>query len=68
MNNLTQIQTHTKETYLNEQQEQMIFLYQNAAAAERKAIIRHIDSFFENGSQNEKIFWLKFRLELETDK
>ncbi len=65
MNNLTQIQTHTKETYLNQQQEQMIVLYQNADAAERKSIIKHIDSFFENGSRAEKIFWLKFRLKLE---
>lgn len=63
--NLTQIETDTKETYLNQQQEQMIFLYQNADAAERKSIIGHIDAFFENGSRAEKIFWLKFRLKLE---
>ncbi len=65
MNNLTQTQTDTKDAYLNNQQEQMIFLYQNADVAERKAIIKHIDSFFENGSRAEKIFWLKFRLKLE---
>lgn len=65
MNNLTQTQTDTKETCLNQQQEQMIFLYQNADAAERRSIIKHINSFFGNGSQAEKIFWLRFRLKLE---
>ncbi len=65
MNNLTQTKEDAKEALLNQQQEQMIVLYQNAATSERKAIIKHIDSFFENGSRVEKIFWLKFRLKLE---
>ncbi len=43
----------------------MIVLYQDADAAERRAIIKHIDAFFENGTKEEKIFWLKFRLKLE---
>jgi hypothetical protein len=60
MTNLTQTNTNAKETLLNQQQEQMIVLYQNADAAERKLIIGHIDSFFENGSRAEKAFWLKF--------
>jgi hypothetical protein len=65
MNNLTQTQVDVKEALLNEQQEQMIVLYQNAPLSERKAIIKHIDAFFENGSRKQKIFWLKFRLKLE---
>jgi hypothetical protein len=65
MNNLTQTKQDAKDAYLNNQQEQMINLYQNADADERKSIIKHIDSFFENGSRAEKIFWLKFRLKLE---
>lgn len=64
MNNLTQTNADAKEALLN-QQEEMIVLYQNADAGERKAIIEYIDSFFENGSRAEKVFWLKFRLKLE---
>ena len=66
MNNLTQTQQDAKQAYLDRQQEQMLAIYQKADTNERKAIIRHIDSFFENGSKEEKIFWLKFRLKLET--
>lgn len=66
MNNLTQTPAETKQTCLDQQQEQMIALYQNAASTERKAIVKHIDSFFENASKEGKIFWLKFRLKLET--
>lgn len=65
MNNLTQTKADAKAALLNQLQEQMIFLYQNADAAERKSIIKHIDAFFENGTKEEKIFWLKFRLKLE---
>lgn len=65
MTNLSQTQADAKEVSLNKQQEQMIVLYQNANDAEKAAIIKHIDSFFENGSQAEKVFWLKFRVGLE---
>ncbi len=65
MNNLTQTKQDAKDAYLNNQQEQMIILYQHADADERKSIIKHIDSFFENGTKEEKIFWLRFRLKLE---
>jgi len=65
MNNLTQTNADAKEALLNEQQERMINLYQNADAAERRAVVKHVDSFFENGTKDEKIFWLKFRLKLE---
>lgn len=65
MNNLTQTKQDAKDAYLNNQQEQMIALYRNSASSEKRAIIKHIDSFFENGSKEEKIFWLKFRLKLE---
>jgi hypothetical protein len=56
MNNLTQTNANAKEALLNQQQEQMIVLYQNADDDEKAAIIKHIDSFFVNGSQNEKLF------------
>ena len=65
MNNLSQTNADAKEALLNQQQEQMIVLYQNADDTEKAVIIKHIDSFFENGSQAEKVFWLKFRLRLE---
>ncbi len=68
MNNLTQTNADAKEAYLNEQQEQMIVFYQNAESNEQAAITKHIDSFFVNGSRDEKIFWMKFRLKLERAK
>ena len=66
MNNLTQTQQQAKQAYLNHQSEQMLALYQNAESSERKAIIKQIDSFLSVISQDEKVFWLKFRRKLET--
>jgi hypothetical protein len=65
MNNLTQNQIDAKEAYLSQQQEQMLELYKNADATERKAIIKQIDSFLPIVTKYEKIFWLKFRQKLE---
>ena len=65
MNNLTQTQQDAKQTYLNRQSEQMLAHYQNVSLDERKAIIKQIDSFLEIVSDDEKIFWLKFRRKLE---
>ena len=65
MNNLTQTQQEAKEAYLNRKQETMLAHYQDADSGERSAIIRHIDSFLEAVSRDEKIFWLKFRRKLE---
>ena len=65
MNNLTQTQQDAKQTYLNRQQEQMLAHYQNVSSDERKAIIKQIDSFLEVTSNDEKMFWLKFRYKLE---
>jgi hypothetical protein len=66
MNNLTQTQQQAKQAYLNHQSEQMLALYQNAEPSERAAIIKQIDSFLSVISQDEKIFWLKFRRKLES--
>ncbi len=66
MNNLTQMQQDAKQAYLNNQQEQMLALYQKAQTSERKAIIKQIDSFLSVVSPDAKTFWLKFRRKLET--
>lgn len=66
MNNLTQTQMDAKQAYLNRQQEQMLALYEKADTNERNAIIKQIDGFFPVVSKYEKIFWLRFRLKLET--
>ena len=65
MNNLTQAQQDTKQTYLDRQQAQMLAIYQNADNAERSAVIRQIDSFLPVITKGEKIFWRKFRQKLE---
>ncbi len=66
MNNLTQQQREAKEAYLNNQQEKMLAHYKNASITEKKAIIENIDSFLPVTSENEKVFWLKFRRKLES--
>ncbi len=65
MNNLTQTQIDAKQAYLNRQAEQMFGIYQRAENNERSAIIKQIDSFLEIVPKDAKIFWLKFRRELE---
>ena len=64
--NLTQTQKEAKEAFLNQQQVQLLSLYEKANTSERNAIIKHIDSFLLTCNQDEKIFWLKFRRKLET--
>lgn len=63
--NLTQTQQDAKQAYLNYQSEQMLALYQNADKTKRNAIIKQIDSFLLVISEDEKLFWLKFRRKLE---
>ena len=63
--NLTQTQQEAKNAYLNNQQEKMMTLYKEATIAEKKAIIKNIDSFLPVTSESEKVFWLKFRRKLE---
>ncbi|HSK73946.1 MAG TPA: hypothetical protein VK892_19765 [Pyrinomonadaceae bacterium] len=65
MNNLTQTQLDAKKAYLDRQQEEMLALYKQADTNERNAIIKQIDSFLSVVSQEQKIFWLKFRRKLE---
>jgi hypothetical protein len=66
MNNLSQTQQNAKLAYLSYQSEQMLALYQTADKTERNAIIKQIDSFLSVISEDEKLFWLKFRRKLET--
>src|SRR5688500_249308 len=66
MNNLTQTQINAKEAYLNRQQEQMLAIYEKAEKSERNAIIKQIDGFLSVVSEDQRIFWLKFRRKLET--
>ncbi len=65
MNNLTQRQQEAKQAYLDNQRQQMLDQYKNADANERGAIIRHIDSFLSVIPNDARIFWLKFRENLE---
>jgi hypothetical protein len=65
MNNLTQTQHDAKQAYLDNQRERMLDQYKQADADERAAIIRQIDSFLSIIPKDAKIFWLKFRYQLE---
>jgi len=65
MSNLTQNQKDAKQSFLDNQQAQMLITYQNADQNERKAIIRQIESFLPVTKGDEKSFWLKFRQKLE---
>jgi hypothetical protein len=64
--NLTQTQINAKEAFLNRQQDEMLALYEKADTSERKAIIKQIDSFLSAVSEDQRIFWLRFRRKLET--
>ena len=63
--NLSQTQQEAKEAYLNSQQEKMLVLYKDVSVEEKKSIIKNIDSFLPVTSNDEKVFWLKFRRKLE---
>ncbi len=65
MNNLTQTQQDAKQAYLDNQRQQMLDQYKNAGANERGAIIQQIDSFLSLIPNDARIFWLKFRENLE---
>ena len=65
MNNLTQTQQDAKRAHLDKQRGQMLDQYKNADANERGAIIKHIDSFLSIVPNDARIFWLKFRENLE---
>src|SRR5687768_1746351 len=66
MNNLTQTQQEAKDAFLNKQSEQMLAIYEKADTSERKAIISQIDGFLSAVTEDQRIFWLKFRRKLET--
>ena len=65
MNNLTQNQQSAKQSFLDAQQARTLEHYKTISNDERSATIRHIDSFLEVISPNEKNFWLNFRQKLE---
>ncbi len=65
MNNLTQTQQQAKQAFLNRQQDEMLALYKKANTSERNAIIKQIDSFLSVVTQEQKLFWLRFRYKLE---
>lgn len=65
MINLTQSQQDAKQAHLDNQREQMLDQYRNANATERGAIIKQIDSFLSVIPKDARIFWLKFRRQLE---
>jgi hypothetical protein len=65
MNKLTQ-QQQTKQEYLDARRTEIVARYENAAPAERKAIIKQIDGFLPVLTTDEqRIFWLKIREKLE---
>lgn len=64
-NDLTRSQHAVKQAYLINQREQMFDQYRKSDATERAAIIRQIDSFLSVIPKEAKIFWLKFRYQLE---
>ncbi len=66
MSNLSQEKKTAKADHLNAQLEKTIEIYKAASVTERKAAIRHIDSFLESlPGDDQKTFWLKLRQKLE---
>lgn len=59
MNNLAQTKIETKQSDLNQLQQQLIALYQKASRDERNAIIGHIEWFLSFVSPEAKTFWLE---------
>lgn len=51
--------------YLKRQRSKVIDQLKGASLEERKATIRHIDSFLNSTTPEGKIFWLKVRREIE---
>lgn len=64
MNNLSK--ESAKAEYLNDQLEKTLEIYRSASPGERRASIKHIDSFLEAlPGKEQKIFWLRLRQRLE---
>lgn len=55
-----------RQLYLKRQRSKVIGQLKGANNAERRATIRHIDSFLRSATPDGKIFWLKVRREVET--
>ena len=65
MNNLTQKQKDTKNNYLQMQLDKTIETYQKATPEERRAAVKHIDSFLEVLQHDQKQFWLDMKARLK---
>ena len=66
MKNITQQQRDAKQAYLANQQVAMLAHYKQTGPTERAAIIKQVDSFLPAFRSNEeRIFWLRFRYRLE---
>lgn len=65
MNKLSHDKQAAKDAHLTNQLNQTIETYKAATGTERRAAIRHIDSFLGTLAADQKTFWLKFRERLE---
>jgi hypothetical protein len=65
MNNLSENHQNAKQSFLANQQNEMLSRYKDADKDERAAVIRQIDGFLPTLTGDEKAFWLSFRQKLE---
>jgi hypothetical protein len=66
MNNLTPTQQKAKAGLLDSQRRRVLDQYRNASQTEQLAVIKNIDSFLPTlKADDEKIFWLRLRENLE---
>ena len=64
---LNETRRQARELYLKRQRAQVIDQLKGATIAEKKAVIRHIDSFLSSTTPDGKAFWLKVRREIERE-
>lgn len=65
MYNLTQTQQAAKAGILDSQRRRVVDRYRNSSREEQLAVIRQIDSLLPILPEEQKIFWLKLRENLE---
>ena len=63
--NLTQTQLDAKQSFLDNQQAEMLAQYEKVSPNEREAIINQINAFLPVVSEDGKKFWTKFQSKLE---
>ena len=54
-----------QELHLKRRRAEVIERMKGSTAAERRAVIRHIDGFLPSATPAGKVFWLKIRREIE---